>query len=206
MTQNVNASKKNTSKKAKAILAGGLVLGVGAAVTLASWTDQEWASASFSSGKFTLESSSALDGTGFANHSENGGSKLKFELPQASQLGPNEKLAAPLSLRLAADTTHDAIVTMTADVEQQIQGLSYEAIPVPSPQACSTDLPGNGAKNDLGSVPAAFAPIQLTADEGDDAGDPFTLCFVISADGKLQQDQSAKATWNFVGESVTAAD
>lgn len=35
MSQPVANTKKNTSKKAKALLAGGLVLGVGAVVTLA---------------------------------------------------------------------------------------------------------------------------------------------------------------------------
>jgi|GEM_PF-5464807 len=59
MSQSVHTDQRNTSKKFKAILAGGVVLGVGAAVTLAAWTDQEWTTADFSSGSFTLQSSTA---------------------------------------------------------------------------------------------------------------------------------------------------
>lgn len=207
MPQTLNPSTKNTSKKAKALLAGGLVLGVGAAVTLASWTDEEWVAASFASGSFTLESSTShKNGADFADHSLDGGSTLNFKLPEASKLAPNETLAAPLSLRLDADTTHDAIVTMNAESDQQIKGLNYEAIPVNSPEECSTGLPSNGAQHALGSAHAAVAPIHLSAGGSDTPGDPFTLCFVITADENLAQNQSAEASWTFIGESVTDAD
>lgn len=200
---NTVTTEKNTSKKAKALLAGGLVLGVGAVVTLASWTDQEWASASFQSGSFTIESD-AHDGKGFDSRSDIDGSTLNFEMPRTGKLGPNEKVAAPLSLRLDKDTTHDATVTMTADADRHIEGLSYEAIPVKSPEDCSIDTESNGAQNKLGSAPAASPEIKLSANGANTPGDASTLCFVVSADGNLAQDQTATASWTFVGESVTA--
>ncbi|XSS44541.1 SipW-dependent-type signal peptide-containing protein [Propionibacteriaceae bacterium Y1685] len=42
-----------TSRKFRAALAGGLVLGIGAVVTLAAWTDDENAAGQFSAGTFT---------------------------------------------------------------------------------------------------------------------------------------------------------
>lgn len=43
------------SGKVKAVLAGGLVLGVGAAVTLASWTDQAYVDATFGTSSFNIQ-------------------------------------------------------------------------------------------------------------------------------------------------------
>jgi predicted ribosomally synthesized peptide with SipW-like signal peptide len=45
------------SRRLRAILAGGLVLGVGAAVTLAAWTDQENGSGTFTASTFNTQSS-----------------------------------------------------------------------------------------------------------------------------------------------------
>lgn len=45
------------SRRLRAVLAGGLVLGVGAAVTLAAWNDSEYATGSFSASVFNTESS-----------------------------------------------------------------------------------------------------------------------------------------------------
>ncbi|MFL0580114.1 SipW-dependent-type signal peptide-containing protein [Dietzia sp. 179-F 9C3 NHS] len=54
------------SRKSRALLAGGVVLGIGASMTLAAWSDSEWASGSFSTGGFTFQGS--LDGQNFAEH------------------------------------------------------------------------------------------------------------------------------------------
>lgn len=53
-------------RKVAAVLAGGLVLGVGAVSTLAAWTDNEQAQATFATGIFVLENRVAAGS--FANH------------------------------------------------------------------------------------------------------------------------------------------
>lgn len=56
--------------KARALLAGGLVLGVGAAVTLAAWTDNEWVRGVFGTGTFGIEGST--DGSAFSDNPTSG--------------------------------------------------------------------------------------------------------------------------------------
>ncbi|MGO2139648.1 MAG: SipW-dependent-type signal peptide-containing protein [Leucobacter sp.] len=52
-----SAQSRRGWTKARALLAGGLVLGVGAAVTLAAWTDNEWVRGVFGTGTFGIEGS-----------------------------------------------------------------------------------------------------------------------------------------------------
>src|SRR5690606_31735774 len=56
--------RRRRSRMIRALLAGGLVLGVGTAVTLAAWNDSEFASGTFRAGTFDLEGST--DGTTFS--------------------------------------------------------------------------------------------------------------------------------------------
>ncbi|RAX49461.1 hypothetical protein DQ353_09265 [Arthrobacter sp. AQ5-05] len=58
--------KADTSRKIAAVLAGGLVLGIGAATTLAAWTDSQHATATFTAGIFALESKT--EGTDWQSH------------------------------------------------------------------------------------------------------------------------------------------
>lgn len=55
-------------RKVAAVLAGGLVLGIGAATTMAAWTDSQQATATFAAGVFTLVSS--VDGSSWADHEQ----------------------------------------------------------------------------------------------------------------------------------------
>jgi predicted ribosomally synthesized peptide with SipW-like signal peptide len=57
------------NRKVTAVLAGGLVLGIGAASTLAAWTDQEQTQATFTAGIFRLMSST--NGSTFEDHTSN---------------------------------------------------------------------------------------------------------------------------------------
>lgn len=185
---NTITTEKNTSKKFKAILAGGLVLGIGAAVTMASWTDEEWASASFSSGEFVLESST--DGETFKSHTQVGdgqSSQLQFDL-DTEDLGPGQKLAAPFALRLADETTHDAVVKMSGPASDEM-GLTYDLEHVDSFDKCTTATQGTTQGTAVG--------FDLEAGEDTSAGEAEILCFHVEASQDLKQDQSASPTWTF---------
>ena len=56
-------SRSDRRRMLLAVIAGGVVLGVGTAVTLAVWNDSEFASGTFSSGQFDLQGS--IDGATF---------------------------------------------------------------------------------------------------------------------------------------------
>lgn len=60
--------RARAGRKIAAVLAGGLVLGIGAAATMAAWTDSQAATATFTSGVFALESS--IVGNNWKNHTE----------------------------------------------------------------------------------------------------------------------------------------
>ncbi|GAA4476520.1 hypothetical protein GCM10023190_14180 [Enteractinococcus fodinae] len=186
---NTVTTQKNTSKKAKALLAGGLVLGVGAVVTFASWTDQEWANASFSSSDFVLESST--NGEDFKSHPGND-AILDFDLDIAKNLAPGQELIAPFALRLSADTGHDAVVTMGAPSDDDyIKGLDYRLAKAGADGQCD---PG------LEFKPASAAGFKLHAGDGNAAGDAEVLCFHVSASETLEKGKTVNPTWTFTAQ------
>ena len=63
-------AKRLRSRRIRALLAGGLVLGVGAAMTLAAWNDSEYGTATFTAGRFDIVG--ATDGATFSSHATAG--------------------------------------------------------------------------------------------------------------------------------------
>lgn len=109
-----SASGRNLFTKGRAILAGGLVLGVGAVVTLAAWNDSEFATGEFGAGTFGIEGST--DGTAFAEHAtEDAAATLNFEV-DANNLTPGDAVYENFSVQLIAGSTYAADVTVTPTV------------------------------------------------------------------------------------------
>ena len=111
-------------RRRKALLAGGLVLGLGAAVTLAAWSDDVFANGTFKTGAFELEgnvtttnvaSSAAVPE--YQKYDESPGGELSFRQTvggTAVALQYNEEVFAPLSVRLSPDTTVDGTYTLAS--------------------------------------------------------------------------------------------
>ena len=196
MSHPLNTSTNHTSKKVKAFLAGGLVLGVGVVVTLAAWTDQEWASSSFQAGTFEVQSST--DGATFENHPADGPASLKFETDVTENLSPGDKVAAAFLLRVTEDTTYSGTGTLTnAELpEGQTRGLTYGIVEVNSFEECTTATTGIQTiapdNTPLGQVPDEIAPFNLP-----ESGEEAVLCIQVSANDQLEQQQSAQAAWVF---------
>lgn len=106
------ASPQGSSRRRKvgAVLAGGLVLGIGAAVTLASWNDSEFASSTFTAGTFTFQGS-ADGGTTWDDHTSSGDAASLSFVTNPANLAPEDVVYAPYSLRV---TGNDATVTPVA--------------------------------------------------------------------------------------------
>ena len=88
------------SRKVRAIAAGGAVLGVGAAVTLAAWSDSEFAQGTFASGQFGIQGSA--DGQAFADHTTaEGALVLNFDDVDvdADSMQPGQTVTADYWLR-----------------------------------------------------------------------------------------------------------
>ena len=195
-----SAERKRSDRRRMvlAVLAGGVVLGVGTAVTLAVWNDSEFATGTFASGQFDLQGST--DGTAFSSSPTAPGKTLSFEL-DADLLSPGAVVYAPFAVQLSSDSDYEAAVTL----EQAINGtigtnLTYSVYEVASFGAtCSatsvptgTPLVANRAANATGTVPA----FELTA-----AADPVNLCFVVTAGSGLPQGAAGTVTWEFDGTS-----
>jgi predicted ribosomally synthesized peptide with SipW-like signal peptide len=121
-------TQRAARRKVAAVLAGGLVLGVGTMATLASWNDSEFASATFTAGKFNLEGAVDASQATFGEHAASGSAgALTFTAP-FNNLTPTDVVAAPFAIRLAAGTTNDAKVTLTAatNTSGTVTNLTYE--------------------------------------------------------------------------------
>lgn len=102
------------NRKIKAILAGGLVFGIGAAGTLAAWTDTEQASGSFAAGTFDIDLS--VDGTNWNNTST-----MTFN---ATGMYPGSKVYAPVFIRTTPDTTIDGELTVSSGGSGSSSGIA----------------------------------------------------------------------------------
>lgn len=199
-------TNRTRSRKVKALLAGGLVLGVGAAVTLAAWTDQEWAQGDFGAGSFNVQGST--DGENFTDHeSEAGAANLSFDLTGGDNLTPGDTVAAPFVMRLDADTTYDATVELTTAAADgaAADALTYGIVAVDSAAACTAEAAGTAQIVPDGTALTSVAgatTIDLSAGAEGAAGAPIALCFQVSASDALEQSQTATANWQFVATSV----
>jgi len=195
------------SRKVRAILAGGLVLGVGAAVTLAAWTDEEWATGTFGAGSFNIQGSTTGDEADFTDHaSEAGAATLAFELPAAENLSPGDTVAAPFVLRTDAETTYGATVELTNAIGAgaNAEFLSYEITEVGAVGDCVEGATGTQiapAGTALSDITGATG---FTLEAGADAaaGAPAVLCFEVTAAEGLVQGGDGTATWEFTATSV----
>lgn len=193
--------KRMRSRKTRAILAAGLVLGLGAAVTLAAWNDSEFATGTFTAGTFNLVGST--DGATFTDHaSADAAATLGFTVPTAS-LSPGDVVYAPFALELDGSTSDDALVTVSsAATTGTITQLSYQLLQTTtfgcSSATTGTDLVAAGTS--LASVPDAptFALAHGTSGA---AGSPAFLCFKVTASAGLTQGQIGSATWQFSAAS-----
>lgn len=184
-------------RKVQAIFAGGIVLGIGAVVTLAAWNDSEFAQGVFGAGAFDLEGST--DGDDFEQHpTVEGAAELTFE---ADNLIPGQTVYAPFWVQLDDETTvnglidEDGGISVTESQGTNTEHLSY--IVYADPVACDDDDATTGtvvaSGIDLSEGAGSSTRIDLSA--GDDE-DPVQLCFVVEADtDDLVQGGSARATW-----------
>jgi predicted ribosomally synthesized peptide with SipW-like signal peptide len=202
-----NHTRQNRSRRFRAILAGGLVLGVGAAVTLAAWNDSEFAQGTFTAGSFNMVGST--DGTTFTDHATAAVgtvATLPFTVP-AVNLTPGDTTYAGFAVRLTAATTTDAVVTVSNSATTGVvTNLSYTVIDTGATFGCTADSTGTAlipAATAIGTVPASTTfTLPKGVSTGVD-GVAHNLCFKVTAGPGLTQGQSGTATWQFLAASAT---
>ncbi|WP_404850577.1 SipW-dependent-type signal peptide-containing protein [Dietzia kunjamensis] len=224
MTPQNQQKRQDSRRKRKAILAGGVVLGLGAAVTLAAWSDDVWADGLFTTGgTFLIEGSKdAIGGTQAFNaaQEEDDAIRLTFTTgTDAAALTPGDTLYAPFAIRLTASSTLDGqIEQLTAAADGPMAGaLEYSITTGASTcnaAGASAATPTNGAAWVTaesvagGSVTPAPTGIDLTANAAGTAGTTVQLCVAVSFPDTPEAKNAVGAnptadtsvTWDFYAE------
>ena len=108
-------------RKRRAMLAGGLVLGVGATMTLAAWTDDEFAKGIFNTTSFGIEGST--DGSAWDDHTpEANAATMTFTGGNA--MSPNTTVYSRYAIRTNTATTADGKLALTAVTNSGNDGLA----------------------------------------------------------------------------------
>lgn len=188
--------------KIRAVLAGGLVLGIGAAVTLAAWNDSEFAQGTFTAGAFGLQGST--NGTVFTENSVASAPATLAFTARPENLSPGDVVEAPYAVRLTSASTTGAIVRVSTETSTgSLAGLTYtltqtEAFGCGEPVANA--LVDATPPQALGTTPEGVT-FSLENGINSAAGDPIYLCFRITADDALVQSQTGTTTWKFAAQS-----
>lgn len=108
-----DADPTSRRRKRKALLAGGTVLGLGTAVTLAAWTDDVWVSGTFAAGTFNLQGAVDSAGTAWADYDTQGGAGGMSFTVNPSAMTPGDSVYAPLNLRIGPNVAgYDANISL----------------------------------------------------------------------------------------------
>lgn len=198
------------SRKIRALLAGGLVLGLGATVTLALWTDQVDVTGDFGAGGFVLEA-----GVGGSDWSD---SAVAAFTASGDQIEPEKVYYKEVHIRVKADNALpngtdvelSAAITGATSPEGAFENnahMTYAIYDVSDAAACTAE--GVGAKAAVWSgtnltdniTPAATLPKSTVTTKGN-VGSSVELCFVVTAKsqaGGLLALKGASTVWTFTG-------
>lgn len=208
-------AKRLRSRRIRAVLAGGLVFGVGAAMTLAAWNDSESATSTFTAGRFGIVGST--DGTNFAEHNPTAqpptsAATLSFSVA-ATAMVPGMTTYALFSVKTTATPTSVAGTLALVSGTQSgtlASGLTVgvRLIPTAAPQLCNATTFGasaaivipSGSALTTNGAPSSTVPQVVNA-----AGvGQLNYCFAVTLKpdaGNELQGTTATKTWQIVGTS-----
>lgn len=194
----------------RALLAGGLVLGIGGAATLAAWNDSEYASSTVTASTFGIEGS--VNGGAFAEHaSSDSAASLVFN-PALPQISPGASGFMRFSVRTTAGSTVGGTVgmqtpTISTDGSTALRdALRYSVRIIPSGSSCNAALFSNTnapviVANDTAltaTVPSNSRTLQPAASG---SADYCVRLSMLSSAGNDAQGRSLTVTWQFLGQS-----
>jgi predicted ribosomally synthesized peptide with SipW-like signal peptide len=198
----------------RALLAGGLVLGLGATFTFAAWTDKAYVSSDFGTGTFGIQAnvSSPFSSGGWAEYGTSAGAgTLTFSIPTTSVV-PGVPTYAPVSLRTISGSIAALVTIEGATTTGSVSlgaALRYRVIQAATCNAAAftgspTYIVGSSTPVALTTGSAANA-ISLQADGANTAPNGTAYCFELSLPdtpaNQLLQGLSATAVWQFTATS-----
>jgi predicted ribosomally synthesized peptide with SipW-like signal peptide len=200
----------------RALLAGALALGLGGSVTLASWTDSDFASGSFGASVFQTESNVTKPYDALGTWSTNDASPGATLVFNATAMSPGTVFYAPFAIRTKARSVAGEVVLGIPQVSSSGTGvadlgaaLRYRVVRSATCQASSFSgspdfvVGGDGSKPlTMGQAVGVVNPLAAATESLPGAATQF--CFEVSlpagANNALQ-GQTATATWQFTATS-----
>lgn len=190
--------------RTRALLAGGLVLGIGLTMTAAAWTDEEYAASPVQAGTFSLVS--ATRDSPSASHGSGNAATIGLD---ATGLYPGVTKAG--WLQISASGTIGGTVTLssvtlstpaTVAKDQALRdALTVRVVKVPLPSDCTAATTGGTALPLLTTPTAAqLPPVALTGSGG--AAPTVTYCVLLtlpSSAPTTAQGGSVTPVWTFTG-------
>ena len=186
------------SRRSRALLAGGIVLGLGTTATLAAYSDSEWASGTFSASaviNLTLEGSP--DGTAWSSD------VTMHTTLDATKMVVGQTYYSPLYLRTTGTTNVDANVKVNLPTlggsTALADGISVKIVK-PSNDECSSDTDGDsiGGGETLGTAATPSEDsIIISHDGGGDPSAVTMICFQYTLNSRPGDliPHTASATW-----------
>ena len=194
--------------RARALLAGGLVLGIGATLTLAAWTDTEHATGTFATSTFGIvrTATNAASPTDFADHAAAPGATLTLGLA-AGAMSPGTTVYARFAVKTTAATNVTGKVSLSAAANAAAglgPSLQYGVKVIPATSTC--DATSYGASSTV--IVAAGSPLstagsnpQALATLGSAA---VSYCFEVTlptGTPNTAQGTTVTPTWTFTAVS-----
>lgn len=213
--------QQDRRRKRKAILAGGVVLGLGAAVTLAAWSDDVFANGTFSTGTIELQGNITADENvtnttgGWDNYDGSPGGALAFAQP-VQTLVPEVEVFAPIALRLSdastitPDTFRLTSVQITNGANQLNTYLDYTAYVGVNATACAAGTVGGatttieGVISDPDGATTSLGPLTPATAAGDDQT-VVPVCLGVelnSNDDVVKGAPNTEVTWQFTAATT----
>lgn len=220
LTPDAQLKQQERSRKRKAILAGGVVLGLGAAITLAAWSDDVFADGLFNTGSFDLigspvNTASPAEDAYDQYETADGAADLSFRI-NALQMYPGETVAAPFSIAQPTGTTVDGRVWMyeAGATGELAPHLSYAIKKVATPSACVADNPATTVDESAAvtALPAwnvgAFTtnPVENFAGQRAVAGGAATQDLLVQQNFGNQQHLCIQVTLENDEDAIAALD
>jgi predicted ribosomally synthesized peptide with SipW-like signal peptide len=196
------AAPRRGFTRVRAVLAGALVLGVGATVTLAAWNDSEYATGSFAASTFNTESST-VNGV-WASNTAAPGAALAFG---ATAMSPSVSSYAWINIRTTAASTVGGTITLASATPSGTLAtvLEYRAVRTAGTgTACDASAfsgsptyiaGGSSTYLAVTSVPGSPVASAITSPSGE-----LRFCFdvrVTSTAANSYQGTTATVTWLF---------
>lgn len=183
-------------RKLLALGAGGLVLGIGAVVTMAAWTDTEVVQGNFAAGTFGLQSSA--NGTDFSDHDTSAEALTIAFDDLAENLSPTDSATGVYAVRLDPTSTYGAAVSGVVEASgDAADNLTYTVQQV-------TAIDGTTTQGTLVPSESVRAPGSHDLFTLDAKADVVYLKVTVTADEDLAQGETANVLWTLTGESTTS--